>query len=176
MNRQLDYSKYFSSPELLANAVLKQYEKEIGKLQFPINPFMILKSLNIKLVIRNFKDLEGLYIPSINEDDIDVVAINFNRPLYRQRFTAAHEICHFIKDKNNAIVCPISGKKNEIEKFADKFAAYLLMPINELNKQVNKYINEEGYIDLEKVIYVSEYFGVSFESCVFNIAYKLRKN
>ena len=112
MNRQLDYSKYFSSPELLANAVLKQYEKEIGKLQFPINPFMILKSLNIKLVIRNFKDLEGLYIPSINEDDIDVVAINFNRPLYRQRFTAAHEICHFIKDKNNAIVCPISGKKN----------------------------------------------------------------
>lgn len=175
MNRELDYSNYFSSPELLANAVLKQYEKEIGNLEFPINPFKILKSLNIKLVIRNFKDLEGLYIPAINEDDIDVVAINFNRPLYRQRFTAAHEICHCIKDKNNAIICPISGKKNAIEKFADNFAAYLLMPIEELKKQVSKYINDEGYIDLEKVIYVSEYFGVSFESCVFNIAYKLHK-
>ena len=175
MNRELDYSNYFSSPELLANAVLKQYENEIGNLEFPINPFKILKSLNIKLVIRNFKDLEGLYIPAINEDDIDVVAINFNRPLYRQRFTAAHEICHCIKDKNNAVICPINGRKNAIEKFADNFAACLLMPVKELEKQVNKYANEKGFIDLENVIYVSEFFGVSFESCVFNIAYRLRK-
>ena len=175
MNKELDYSNYFYSPELLANAILKQYENEIGKLEFPINPFKILKSLDIKLVIRNFKNLEGLYIPAINEDDIDVVGINFNRPLYRQRFTAAHEICHCIKDKNNAIICPINGKKNPIEKFADNFAACLLMPIEELKEQVNKYTNYKGYIDLEKVIYVSEYFGVSFESCVFNIAYRLRK-
>lgn len=175
MNKQLDYSKYFSSPELLANAVLEQYKNEIGDIKYPINPFKILKSLDVKLVIKNFKNLEGLYIPATSEEDIDVVAINFNRPLYRQRFTAAHEICHCIKDKDNAIICPISGRKNNIENFADKFAACLLMPINELQKQVKKYIDENGYIELEKVIYVSEYFGVSFESCVFNIAYRLRR-
>ena len=175
MNKQFDYSEFFSSPELLANAILEQYRNEIGSIEYPINPFKILKNLDVKLVIRNFKDLEGLYIPAITEDDIDVVAINFNRPLYRQRFTAAHEICHCIKDKNSAIICPISGRKNLIEKFADNFAACLLMPISELEKQVNKYINERGFIDLEKVIYVSEYFGVSFESCVFSIAYRLRK-
>ena len=172
MNKQLDYSKYFSSPELLANAVLEQYKNEIGDIKYPINPFKILKSLDVKLVIKNFKNLEGLYIPATSEEDIDVVAINFNRPLYRQRFTAAHEICHCIKDKDNAIICPISGRKNNIENFADKFAACLLMPINELQKQVKKYIDENGYIELEKVIYVSEYFGVSFESCVYNIAYR----
>ncbi len=175
MNKLLDYSRYFSSSDLLANAVLKQYENEFGKIEFPINPFKILKSLDVKLVIRNFKKLEGLYIPAENKDDIDVVAINFNRPLYRQRFTAAHEICHCIKDKGNTIICPISGKKNSIEKFADNFAASLLMPLNELKKQVERYKNDRGYIDLENVIYVSEYFGVSFESCVFNIAYKLQK-
>lgn len=175
MNKKLDYSTYFSSPELLANAVLMQYEKEVGNIEFPINPFKILKSLDIKLLIRNFKDLEGLYIPALNDDDIDIVAINLNRPLPRQRFTAAHEICHFIKDKTNAIMCPISGKKNAVEKFADNFAASLLMPLKELEKQVNKYANENGFIDLEKVIYVSEFFGVSFESCAFNIAYKLHK-
>lgn len=173
MNRQIDYSRYFSSPELLASIVLEQYRNEIGDIEYPINPFKILKSLNVKVVIKNFKDLEGLYIPSISEEDIDVVAINFNRPLYRQRFTAAHEICHCIKDKDNAVICPISGKKSDIEGFADKFAACLLMPKKELERQVNKYINKEGYIDLEQVIYVSEYFGVSYESCVFNIAYKL---
>ena len=175
MNKQFDYSEFFSSPELLANAILEQYRNEIGSIEYPINPFKILKSLDVKLVIRNFKDLEGLYIPAITEDDIDVVAINFNRPLHRQRFTAAHEICHCIKDKNNAVICPISGRKNLIERFADSFAACLLMPTNELERQVNKHINERGFIDLEKVIYVSEYFGVSFESCVFSIAYRLRK-
>ena len=104
MNKQFDYSEFFSSPELLANAILEQYRNEIGSIEYPINPFKILKNLDVKLVIRNFKDLEGLYIPAITEDDIDVVAINFNRPLYRQRFTAAHEICHCIKDKNSAII------------------------------------------------------------------------
>ncbi len=175
MNKQLDYSKYFSSPQLLANELLAQYKNEVGDLEYPINPFKILKSLDIKLVIKNFKDLEGLYIPAISEDDIDIVAINFNRPLHRQRFTAAHEICHCIKDKNNPIICPINGRKNDIEKFADNFAACLLMPTKELEKQVKKYADENGYIDLEKIIYVSEYFGVSFESCAFNIAYRLRK-
>lgn len=175
MNKNADYSKYFSSPEILANAVLEQYKNEIGNLEFPINPFKILKSLDVKLVIRNFKDLEGLYIPAISKDDIDVVAINLNRPLHRQRFTAAHEICHYIKDRQNTVFCPISGRKNKLEMFADSFAACLLMPIRELEKQVKKYENEEGYIELEKVIYVSEYFGISFESCVFNIAYRLHK-
>ncbi len=176
MNNEFDYSNYFSSPELLANAVLNQYEKEIGNLTFPINPFKILKDLNIKILIRNFKNLEGLYIPKSSDGDIDVVAINYNRSIYRQRFTAAHEICHYVKDRNNnTIICPINGNKNAIEKFADNFAASLLMPINELKKQVNKYLNENGYIDLENVIYVSEYFGVSFEGCVYSIAYKLHK-
>lgn len=175
MIKQLDYSKFFSSPELLANAVLEQYKNEIENIEYPINPFKILKNLDVKVVLRNFKDLEGLYIPSISEDDIDVVAVNLNRPLYRQRFTAAHEICHCIKDKKNPIICHISGRKNTIESFADKFAAYLLMPTNELEKQAKKYVNKDGYIDMENVIYISEYFGVSFESCVFAIAYRLKR-
>lgn len=28
MNKKADYSKYFSSPEILANAVLEQYKNE----------------------------------------------------------------------------------------------------------------------------------------------------
>lgn len=72
MNKLLDYSYYFSSPELLAKAVLKQYENEIGNIEFPINPFKILKNLDIKLVIKKFKNLEGLYIPAMNEEDISI--------------------------------------------------------------------------------------------------------
>ena len=64
MNKEIDYSKFFSSPELLANAVLEQYKNEIGSIEFPINPFKILKNLNVKILVRNFEGLEGLYIPA----------------------------------------------------------------------------------------------------------------
>lgn len=174
MNNKIDLSKYFYSPELLANVILEQYRNEIGELEFPINPFKILRSLNVKLVMKKFKNLEGLYLPAEDDEDMDIVAININRNIHRQRFTAAHEICHCIKDRNNTITCPISGKKNSTEKFADKFASFLLMPTMELEKQAKKYANDEGFIKFEDIIYISEYFGVSFESCVFRIAYGLK--
>lgn len=174
MNNRVDFSRFFSSPELLANAILEQYRNEVGELEFPINPFRILKNLDVKIVLKKFKNLEGLYLPAKDSDDVDIVAINIKRNIHRQRFTAAHEICHCIKDKNNTIICPISGKKNNIERFADNFASFLLMPTMELEKQVKKYTNKNGFIKFEDIIYVSEYFGVSFESCVFRIAYGLK--
>ena len=160
MNKQINYSKFFSSSELLANAVIKQYERENGKLEFPINPFKILKSLDVKLLVKKFTGLEGIFISAVNDDDIDIVAINVDRNIYRQRFTAAHEICHCIKDRDNDIICPIDGRvKNSIEKFADEFAACLLMPLKELSRQVNKYLNDDGYIEIQDVIYISEYWS-----------------
>ena len=174
MNKDYDYSLFFHSPDLLAKEILKQYVNTIEKISYPIDPFKILKNLNVQVVMKEFKDVEGLFIPAEFENDIDIVAINQRRSLFRQRFTAAHEICHVIKDKENTVVCPIAGKRDSIEKFADNFAAYLLMPLGELKTQVDRYI-ENGYIPLKQAIHVAEYFGVSFEMCVFNIAYKLNK-
>ena len=40
----------------------------------------------------------------------------------------AHEICHHIKDRSHKQLCPISGNKSAIEKFADQCASAFLMP------------------------------------------------
>ena len=64
MNKNIDFSNYFFSPELLAAEVLKEYKNEIGILNFPINPFQILKKLDVKLVFKNFNKLEGIFLPS----------------------------------------------------------------------------------------------------------------
>lgn len=174
MFSSIDLSDYFYKPEILAKKVLEIYFSQRIP-SYPIDPFDILKQMNVVYQFRDFKDLEGIYIVPEDEDDIAIVGINNNRPVARQRFTAAHELCHHIKDKNESSICPIDGReKNPIEKYADKFASELLMPTEELKKQVGKFENN-GYISFENIIYIADYFGVSFEACVFNIAYKLNK-
>ena len=65
------------------------------------------------------------------------MGINLKRPITRQWFTAAHELCHHLKDVHGGFVCAINAK-SEIEKYAEQFASELLMPTTELKKQVQK--------------------------------------
>jgi Zn-dependent peptidase ImmA (M78 family) len=173
MPNDIDLSNYFYNSEVLAKKVLEIYFSEKIP-SYPIDPFDILSYFDVLYQFRDFKDLEGIYILSKDEDDIPIIGINNNRPITRQRFTAAHELCHHLKDRSSDFFCPINGIKNDVEKFADKFASELLMPTKELEVQVKK-LEQNGYIDFTNIIYITDYFGVSFESCVFNIAYNIGK-
>lgn len=160
------------SADQLAVIFLREYfsDKEIS---YPINPFQILTDLGIPFMLRPFNKYEGIYIPAVNEDDFPIVGINLKRPIARQRFTAAHELCHHLKDIHNGHVCA-TNSKSEIERYAEAFASELLMPTSELRKQVEKY-EQDGYVDFEGVLKIADYFGVSFQSCLFKIAYRLHK-
>lgn len=167
--------KTCSKPRLLANSILKSIEKSKGKIEFPIDPFKILEEYNIIITFSEFDNLEGILF--FEKDGKSLVSININRPIQRQRFTAAHELGHVVlhsgMDKNN-FMCPIRNK-NHIEKEADEFASNLLMPSFELNKMVNKYGGVNGKVGLEECIYICEYFGVSFEACVKTICFRLKR-
>ena len=165
-------AKMFTDPEVMASAYLAKYY-ENQKVEYPINPFQMLKDEGVLFSLMNFKELEGVYIPTTNADDVPVVGINANRLITRQRFTAAHELCHHFRDADKHISCPINGKKSSIEFFADGFAAALLMPIHELRIQVNKRKNKRANISFEDVLDIADFFGVSFQSCLFRIAYKI---
>lgn len=158
------------SPEDLAQNVLNIYFDN-HELVFPIDPFKMIRDLDIVYQFMEFKDLEGIYILPEDENDIPVIGINFNRPMTRQRFTAAHEICHFLKDKDVSY-CPISGKKSDIERYADAFASELLMPIQYLKIEADKYA-VDGKVNRYDILRIADYFGTSFESTVYAIAYKL---
>lgn len=171
--KNYDFTQYVVSPEVLAKEVIKQYFKDVEP-SFPLDPFRILKDFGVIIVPREFKKLEGIYVAPENENDIPLVAINKKRPATRQRFTAAHELCHHIKDRNNESICCPIGSGNPIEKFANEFASRLLMPVEYLEIQVQKY-EKNGQVSLEDVVYIADYFGVSFKSCACTIAYKLGK-
>lgn len=158
------------SAEKLAQVVISECYN--GKEpSFPIDPFKMIRNFGIVYQFMEFEDLEGVYILPDNEEDIPVIGINFGRPITRQRYTAAHELCHHLKDYDNSI-CPISGKKNSIEKFADAFASELLMPTKYLRDEARKYA-VNGMVNRNDILKIAEHFGTSFESTVFSIAYKL---
>lgn len=170
MLRDYKYHKYNDTAQQLAKRIIdKLSEKE--ELIFPIDPFKLLSMNGIVYQFRNFKELEGIYIVPEDDKDIPVVGINFNRPITRQRFTAAHELCHHLKDRTNS-TCPINGtKKDKVEKFADKFASELLMPKGYFEVEAQKYIHN-GSVSFDDALKLSVHFGVSFESCVFTLAYR----
>lgn len=165
-------AKAFTDPEQMAAAYLFKYFGS-RKIEYPINPFQMLKEKGILFSLMNFKKLEGVYIPASGDNDIPVVGININRPITRQRFTAAHELCHHFRDADKEISCPISGSKTGIERFADGFAGALLMPLKDLRYQVSKRKNSKGNITFDDVLEIADYFGVSFDSCLRRIAYRI---
>lgn len=164
------------NPEELANYELEKLRKK-GKLTFPIDPFKILNDAGVFVVLKDFEKLDGIIIN--DKDNCTIVGINSNNGWQRQRFTAAHEYCHFIKDlnkekgKSDYIEC-LKKSNTKIENYANNFAGYLLMPTNELKDVCEQYKNKDGYIDFESITIIAEYFGVSFNSCLNRIAYDLK--
>ncbi len=167
-----ELAKKGMSADQLANVFLREYFGN-NDINYPINPFQMLTDLKIAFQLRPFNKYEGIYIPAEDEEDFPIVGINLLRPIVRQRYTAAHELCHHLKDVHSGFIC-VSNAKSEIEKYAENFASELLMPTAELEKQVQKY-DKDGYVDLDGVLLIADYFGVSFQSCLYKIAYRLHR-
>ena len=166
----------YITPEQLANKVIDKIKDKDGSIEFPIDPFKLLKSEGVIIAFKEFDRLEGIIIN--DSDNVTIVGINNNRPLSRQRFSAAHEYCHYLVDLNrvngetDTIQC-FSNSNSKREKYAEKFAAHLLMPTSELKKVCDEYKNDEGFIDFCNITVIAEYFGVSFKACLNRLAYDL---
>lgn len=165
-------AKYYTDPEKMAADYLAAYFDN-SEITYPINPFRMLRDEGILFTLSDFHKLEGVYIAPTDSSDVATVGINANRPITRQRYTAAHELCHHFHDTDKQIACPIIGVKNSMEKFADAFAAAVLMPLSDLRIQVNKRKDDQGYISFDDVLMIAYYFGVSFETCLYRIAYRI---
>lgn len=156
------------SPQALAAKVLKdRFGEKMPSI--PIDPFKLMREYGIVYQLMEFENLEGIYLVPEGENDLPVVGINYKRKITRQRFTAAHELCHHLKDRRSEI-CPKGGNGSETERFAEQFAAELLMP-GKLFLSVAREYAENGKVSLDDALQIAERFGVSFRSCVLRLAY-----
>ena len=156
------------TPQMLAEKVLE--DRLGGEMpSIPIDPFKLMREYGIVYQFMGFEDLEGIYLVPEDGNDIPLVGINYKRKITRQRFTAAHELCHHLKDRRNE-ACPIRSTQNGIERFAEQFAAELLMPKRLFLAVAGEYA-DSGKVSLDGALQIAERFGVSFRSCVLRLAY-----
>jgi len=157
--------------DLMTKAI--QYRKELGEdSNSPVDIFSLTQNIEwLTLVHYPMGDnISGMCIKGKNRDS--VIAINSAMSVGRQRFSLAHEFFHLRYDENMVSVC---GKKigtgNDIEKEADMFASFFLIPAAELESKSAQLASkhEDRKLSLDDVIRLEQYFGVSHQAMVIRL-------
>ena len=102
----------------------------------------------------------------------NLIAMNSVMTLGRQRFTLAHEFYHLYYDTRLVSVCSItSSPDNEVERSADMFASYFLMPEQALMRTAEKLTKDrpDHQLMLDDMIRIEQYFGISHKAAVYRL-------
>lgn len=157
--------------DLMTKAI--QLRNELGEdSNSPVDIFSLVQNIErLTLVYYPMGDnLSGMCIKGKSGDS--VIAINSAMSIGRQRFSLAHEFYHLRYDDNVLSVC---GKKigdgKDIEKEADIFASYFLIPAYELECKAAQLAvkHEDGKLALDDMIRLEQYFSVSHQAMVIRL-------
>jgi len=131
---------------------------------YVIDPFVAIDRLGLTLHITNMDNLLGAVVPEGNGG----VLITSQRSPAIQRYTAAHEIGHWVLHANQLQVdgeAEVLGRpSSEMEREAQLFAGYFLMPPTLLNQAIAAYGLRRGQIEPEHVYRLSRDLDVSYEA------------
>ena len=98
------------------------------------------------------------------------VLINSNPNFGNQLFSLAHEYAHFVFHKEKLGIISTEQERNSTdEKVANSFASNFLIPEDALGDLFNMRIKEESDVKAEDVVYLADYFGVSFTAMVYRL-------
>ena len=119
----------------LARDVRNEHWNINGRVRFPIDPFVIAQRLNIEVIITPLpSDTAGFLLKEEGESTVRAYLNSADHPR-RQRFTLAHEIGHFMRHRDDGPMGYVEERAalasqgtDPEERFANRFAADLLMP------------------------------------------------
>ena len=136
----------------------------------PVCPYVLAESLGLDIRFVNIPSFEGMYVASTN-----LILIASDRPEGRKRFTCAHEIGHHILGHGTVIDEMIEqGSDKEIEKEADLFASFLLMPSSAVKSLINECCIEQSKLEKKDIYVLSKYFGVSYLAFLSHLYFSLK--
>jgi Zn-dependent peptidase ImmA (M78 family)/DNA-binding XRE family transcriptional regulator len=106
-------------------------------------------------------DISGLFF--MHPDLGPIIAFNENQSYGRAIFTMIHEMAHSLFHYNRPTILCRSMDSRNVEFFAERFAAYFLMPGEALHEQL-KLLNIKTVSTPEELVHLSRYFGVSYRA------------
>lgn len=140
-----------------------------GDRSFPVDPVWIANELGldvVEIVMEN--NVSGALLKEPEQDP--VIILNKNDSNVRKRFTCAHELGHYVKrtDNGQPLEYQFVDYRDKLasqgtdadERFANNFAACLLMPQKEVSR-----LHSKGYSS----VMMASYFGVSDDAIRFRL-------
>jgi len=138
----------------------------------PIDIFTMLSN-NEEMTILFYPMSERISGICIRDDDNKLIAINSALTYGRQRFTAAHELCHlYFHDELKTTICAkdIDKNKDPMEIEADRFASYFLAPYDSLNDFIkDKLHKKKGSLDVNDVVKIEQHYGLSRQATLWRL-------
>lgn len=132
----------------------------------PIDIFSATKSIeNLTVVFYPMSNnMSGI---CVKNGDQPIIAINSTMSLGRQRFSLAHELYHLYYDISSHMTVSQKaiGSSNVIEKQADCFASFFLLPEDALRSLLEN--NKE--LTLEKIVYIEQLYGMSRQAILYRL-------
>ncbi|MDG2450537.1 MAG: XRE family transcriptional regulator [Saprospiraceae bacterium] len=142
-----------------AERIAHEFRKEKNLGEDPLyNIVELLEDWGIKVYHDFFgsNSLSGL--SSILGEDRALIVINKDLTLDHQRFTAMHELGHII------MTFPIGMSEKEIEKMCNRFAGAMLMPSNQLRRELGEHRNN---ILLKELVLINAQYGISPQALLY---------
>ncbi|TGB01485.1 ImmA/IrrE family metallo-endopeptidase [Halobacillus salinus] len=141
----------------------------------PIDIFSIIENKKILLNFQKLDSLAGAFLPE-TPDRKPGVLINKELPLTRQRYTAAHELCHFIRndppsiDTSSDLFNVDSYKREDNEQIANEFASSILMPRKLINNVLKRIAINPDQLNSNSVYELSLRMDTSYQATVNRLA------
>ena len=149
------------------NKLAIEFRSDIGLNQeSPLDFFPVITNKLKNLTIVFLEMDEKISGACFKVDSQQIMFINSKHPKGRQIFTAAHELYHLFYEDAAFTICNLNSN-DEIEKNANQFASFLLMPINALYSY-KKENNIEKW-NLNSIIDCEQYFQISHEALLYRL-------
>lgn len=143
-----------------------RYPIDVDKLALGTGEIFNWKDPITEITQANINNFEGMLASNANKSKW-MIAYNSTIPSPgRIRFTKAHELGHYILHRKlrEEFLCSredmLDWSQSDIEAEADKFAAYLLMPLDDFRRQV------DGQISLDMFSNCADRYGVSLTAAI----------
>lgn len=137
--------------------------------------------IDVFSILNNSEDFTIVFYPMserisgicIRDEKSKLIAINSALSYGRQRYTAAHELCHlFFHENLKSIVCAkdIEMNKDPQEQEANMFASYFLMPYDSLKDFVKTRLGiPKKSLSIFDVVKIEQNYGLSRQAALWRL-------